>query len=392
MIAPTVLAALLAAVPSVLAQAVPDIPDVTSSFTRCTTRFGYQPLPTGTAGVPTWYAYTTTTHVAVLTYTTRDTVTSTPDATTFTNVATTTQVVTSITTSTPPATTIPTPAGFLPLVLFSMPEPTAVSRVKRLQLVDDVAKRQTPAGYTGGYIINPDGTTSSLNRVYPHRVLCQVRVTVNTTDIIVETAAPTTIVLPVSTDLVQSTSTVITTTTITEVVATPSVYAACAANNVVDHITDRDGNRMNFDRIAFRPAQGFPIENELVTNTVNAVNCCIACQNSPNCAGSFFVPSRQECHLRFTVAPVLNATSPLIPGGNVTLGNVVGPTGTAILPTGTSLTVQTQVPASCAKGSDTLYLGTIRGKSERDFPRRFALAFSNGPCGRMSVSPIRVRQ
>ncbi|KAF1833273.1 hypothetical protein BDW02DRAFT_570255 [Decorospora gaudefroyi] len=46
--------------------------------------------------------------------------------------------------------------------------------------------------------------------------------------------------------------------------------------------------------------------------------------------------------------------------------------------------------ATCASGSMSLYLGTIQG--EEDFPSEYALAFSNGPCGRLSVWPLPVQE
>jgi alkylhydroperoxidase family enzyme len=51
-------------------------------------------------------------------------------------------------------------------------------------------------------------------------------------------------------------------------------------------VTGATGNTLIFDRVVYRPAQGFPIENELIVNTTSAENCCIACQNTvshPTC-------------------------------------------------------------------------------------------------------------
>ena len=149
---------------------------------------------------------------------------------------------------------------------------------------------------------------------------------------------------------------------------------------------------MVFDRVIYRPAEGFPIANELVANTTSPTNCCIACHNtvSPhrfppnhptnnpqaNCAGSFYAPSLSECHLRLT-----SPAPPSLPG-NATSTASPTPT-TALSPLSTSAP-----PNSCAAGSMSLYMGTIRG--QEDFPEPVALFFSNGPCGRFSVSPVPV--
>jgi hypothetical protein len=48
----------------------------------------------------------------------------------------------------------------------------------------------------------------------------------------------------------------------------------------VNRIRDVNGKFLFFDRIIYRPAEGFPIENELVVSTTSAVICCIACQTT----------------------------------------------------------------------------------------------------------------
>jgi hypothetical protein len=187
---------------------------------------------------------------------------------------------------------------------------------------------------------------------------------------------------------------------------------------------------MNFDRVIYRPQEGFPIANELVVNTTSAYNCCGACQETvrpsspfflsssafpllllhpiprrpthvntdatltfpsprqPNCAGSFFVPSITQCHIRLTVPANLNATVPTLPSGpgvpGPSSGLATGTSATAVVPSSTAS------PGTCDRGSDTLYLGTIRGRSPAELTDEFALWFSNGPCGRFSVSPVRV--
>jgi hypothetical protein len=48
----------------------------------------------------------------------------------------------------------------------------------------------------------------------------------------------------------------------------------------VNRIRDVNGKSIFFDRVIYRPAEGFTIENGLVVNTTSAVNCCVACQTT----------------------------------------------------------------------------------------------------------------
>ncbi|KAH7074525.1 hypothetical protein BKA63DRAFT_315636 [Paraphoma chrysanthemicola] len=395
----SIVIAALSALPAISAQ------DVSSSATRCTTRFGYYPLPTGTAAVPTWFKFTTTTNVFQVTYTTRDSVTVTPSATTFTDVITTTAVFSVTTTSVPAPTTVPTPAGFLPLVAFNPAGPTAagLSRFKRYDLQGrdaetalELVRRQTAANSTGGYQVDRNGQSADIYRKYPQQVNCRVSVTVNSTRITIVTGLPETFIVPATAVGVTSTSTVSVTTTIEVVAPRVTKYAACLENNVVNSITGTTGNPLVFDRVIYRPAEGFKVENELLVNTTNPENCCIACQNTAFCAGSFYVPSKSECHLRLTQAPAPTIAGPTLPAP-YTLYNDTLPayqTASGVAPTGTSALVpfpsSTAAPNTCAAGSRSLYLGTIQG--QEDFPYEYALSFSNGPCGRLSVWPIPIRE
>ncbi|KAF2639076.1 hypothetical protein P280DRAFT_70585 [Massarina eburnea CBS 473.64] len=434
MFVPILLAA-LTALPAITAQYTvsQSTARVSSTATRCTTRYGFNPLPTGVQGVPTWYSFSATTVTYQVISTSRSTVTVTPDATTFTDVRTTTNIITTTTSSTPSPTTIATSAGFLPLVVVDLASATPIPRIKRLALADHAAnevshplKRQTAPGNSGGYIAYPNGTYSGLYRRFAHRVDCNVNVRVNetvTTDVL---GAPETKVVPQGTASVLTTLTFTTTTTITEIAPTPTVYAACAGNNVVNHITDINGNTLVFDRVIYRPIEGFPVQNELVVNTTSAVNCCIACQNTPNCAGSFYAGGISECHLRLTqpftpYPPALPSPSsgtglpypspsagtlapyPIPSNGSFfpTASGYVTATASSLVPIGTGTpgngtgtpgngTVTPPSNGTCAAGSLSQYLGTIRGQNGNDFPEKYALSFSNGPCGRFSVSPIPV--
>jgi hypothetical protein len=293
--------AAFATIPAVNAQ------DSTGSATRCTTRFGYYPLPTGTAAVPTWYRYTTSTITFSSTYETHETVTIAPSVTTTTDVITTTLTFSTTTTSTQVPTTVPTPAGFIPLLYADLASPTPVPRFKRYELGGREAatalhllKRQTIANHTSGFSVDRNGTSTNLYRKYAQRVDCRVFYTISTSIAITVTGLPETVTIGGQTATALVTNTVLSTTTVTEVVPRSTVYAACQRNNVgmyapdealskpseemlirtVNSVTGMTGNTLVFDRVLYRPAQGFPIENELIVNTTSAENCCVACQNT----------------------------------------------------------------------------------------------------------------
>ncbi|KAH7338523.1 hypothetical protein BKA66DRAFT_479721 [Pyrenochaeta sp. MPI-SDFR-AT-0127] len=357
-------------------------------------------------------APTTTTNIFRITYTTRDTVVITPSATTYTDILTTTTTFTTTTTTAQAARTIPTPPGFLPLLAGSFANPTPIPRIKRggVEGRDAYAlhmfKRQTAANHTGGFVVDRNGITSSLDRKHPMSVNCSVIVTVNSTSITIVTGLPETQYVPVQTATALSTSTVSVTTTITETAPQETIYQACAPNNVVNAIEGYEGNNaLIFDRVIFRPAQGFPIENEMVVNTTSGTKCCIACHTTPNCAGSFYAPSAQECHLRLTQPPSSVPSLPApsaSPSGAIYLDSYSNSSdhynATYAYPTASAVaTYQPQPTGSvvhhsngtCPAGSLSLYLGAIQG--QEDFPREYALAFSNGPCGYLSVWPVPVR-
>lgn len=122
------------------------------------------------------------------------------------------------------------------------------------------------------------------------------------------------------------------------------------------------------------------------------------------------MPSESQCHLRLTQAPVpqpltlpgnspqpavfnsthhpINSTYhsyPTYPLLNSTSISALSPTGTS---PSTPLSIVSSAPSTCPSGSRSLYLGTIQG--QRDFPMEYAMALSNGPCGRFSVWPVPV--
>lgn len=206
-------------------------------------------------------------------------------------------------------------------------------------------------------------------------------------------------------------------------------------NNVIG-----DNNQpIYFDRVIFSQAEGFPIANQLVVdNTTSPTECCVACQLTPFCAGSFYAPSRLECHLLLTQAAPTSSTPSLpgasstalppfpLPSSNTSLpypnasgapfpaGNETGaafPTASGMLPSGlTTLVPRATVMSSpvegnmsiqpifgepavgtfdqpgsgtCSAGSMSLFLGKAYGRV--GFNPRVALYISNGGCGRLGV-------
>jgi hypothetical protein len=289
----------LAVAPTVFADAV------TTSAIRCTTSFGYTPLAPGMQ-VTTWLNTSTTTNYFDYTITTRNVVTVTPSASTLTDILTTTAVFEVTTTFTPEPTTIPTPAGFLPLFAYD-PNPTAISRAKRFdhqardhEMALAIFKRQTAANNTGGFSVDRNGSTSNIFRKYPQRVDCRIMFTINETVTSTVTGTPETTFAAGATALVMSTVTISTTTTVTAVAPRRTMYAACMGNNVgtllpctqsedvgmmlnrllVNSVPGMTGEDIVFNRVIYRPSEGFPLENELIVNTTSAENCCIACQNT----------------------------------------------------------------------------------------------------------------
>jgi hypothetical protein len=63
----------------------------------------------------------------------------------------------------------------------------------------------------------------------------------------------------------------------------------------VNHITDRNGTRMNFNRVVYRPQEGLPIANSMVVNTTNEVNCCGVCQETVSNYYIYTTPPSPRC-------------------------------------------------------------------------------------------------
>lgn len=204
-------------------------------------------------------------------------------------------------------------------------------------------------------------------------------------------------------------------------------------NNVIGD----DFQPLYFDRYVFANPEGFKIANTKVVNTTSAVNCCIVCQNTEFCAGTFYVPSERECHVLLTQAaptssiPSLPGSTSLppfpLPSSNTSLpyptasgapypaGNdttAAFPTvASGMLPSGFSTLIPIATPISssaegsmsiqpivespltgtfdrpgagtCSAGSLSLFIGKAYGRV--GFNPDDAIVISNGGCGRHSV-------
>ncbi|KAH6622088.1 hypothetical protein C7974DRAFT_215892 [Boeremia exigua] len=425
--------------------------EVTETLTECRTSYSEFAAPTGVS-IQTASFTTTFNYSISITSTTYETVTVTPAATTnFIGVVNVTSTFTTTVTSVPAATTIPSPKGFFPIIntgiaVAPTPTPSAIGRHRRASIESRAEHLQrvkrlpeTPAGNTVGFIVFENGEAQSLRRTFPVFVECHYTVNINSTVTTIVAGPPQTEVLVPATATAASTSTVSVTETVIEIDAQPTEYAACQANNVVNNVIGFDNQPIYFDRVIYASDIGFPIANVLVVDILSPVDCCIACQKTPFCAGSFYAPSVPACYLQLTQAPPSSSSSSSLPSlpsatllppyplasantslpyptasgapypaGNDTLAYF--PTATALATGFTTLTpiatpisdpedgMMSILPISavpttgtldspgagtCAVGSLSLYLGKVYGQV--GFPPGVALWVSNGPCGRMGI-------
>jgi hypothetical protein len=238
MLVPIFVAA-LAAIPAISAQDVMSVMAVTAATTECKTRSGLYEY-TKAGGLPTYttYASMVLTNTYQVTTTTRATITVTPSALTATDTEIVTATTTTTVTSVPAATTIAAPANWFPIYNPELAQPTAMARIKRGSLEARAAhnvnllKRQTNPDNTAGYIVDRNGTSRNLNQTYPYRVVCTVQTVVDLTETTIVTGAPDIITILPATATAEVTTTVSVTDTVTQVMPTPTVHAACLSNNV----------------------------------------------------------------------------------------------------------------------------------------------------------------
>lgn len=210
----------------------------------------------------------------------------------------------------------------------------------------------------------------------------------------------------------------------------------CMSINIhlVNNVIGDDNQPIYFDRFIFANPEGFPIMNTLVVNTTSAINCCIVCQRQAFCAGTFYVPTRRECHILLTQA-VPTSSVPSLPGPSSvppfplpssntslpypTASGAPYPAGNnsaaAFSTAASGMLLSTMIPiatpisssvggsvsilpiveapssgifgqsgaGTCSAGSLSLYLGKAYGRVGFD-PSK-AIVISNGPCGREGV-------
>ncbi|OAL02683.1 hypothetical protein IQ06DRAFT_324807 [Phaeosphaeriaceae sp. SRC1lsM3a] len=328
----------------------------------CATSMGFERR----SSVPTSYGFVTTTTTTSIISTTCATVTVTPTASTFTGEVTTTTTITTTFVSTEAPTNVPTPRGFLPLFAFAPAAPTANSRIKRFELEArdamgalSLLERRSADNYTNGFRAYRNGTTSNIFRRYPQEFDCTVQITIFKTEFVVEQGPPETVIAHVDAATSIRTSTVSSTTTVTSVMPGETIYAACQSNNVVNAVEGMTGETLIFDRVIYRPTEGFPLANEMIVPMDNPTDCCVACQKM---------------------------VRPLFPFPHAMLSPLY--TGDGETSASNPLSTASPTPSTCSTGSRGYYLGTVQGQT--DFPMEYALWMSNGPCGRLSVWPVPV--
>lgn len=133
-----------------------------------------------------------------------------------------------------------------------------------------------------------------------------------TTNTITSTSTPTTVSVTSTTTVSVSTSTTVTTTqtstttsTNTVVAPTPTVYGACASNNVIG---SANGNVGIYD-VSYASYAGVQISQQSITDSVD---CCAACQTTANCVGFAQYPTG-PCYLFATPG---QCDGSAVPGGD----------------------------------------------------------------------------
>ncbi|KAJ4353889.1 uncharacterized protein N0V89_005619 [Didymosphaeria variabile] len=389
---PTVLAA-LAVAPVISAQSV------TSAATSVSTVFSTEtglpcstlrgPTPFVIFGITTSFQFTyTVTQNNTLPPTTlhsANTVTVTRNSTTVTSLVTTTATATVTSTSTPAAVTVSPSPGWLPLQgAQAVASATPLPRIARGQLQGqstpfDLFKREEPITRQIGWIADPNtGDRVPLEQTwYTLAIFCPIRITQSLEYHVTDPEVTTT---QQATGTAVATTTVTTTTSMLVSAATPTFWAACQANNIVNHIDyDNNGLPMYFDGVYFRRGSGNNTDiNEIGVDATDPVDCCIKCQSAAEgCSEAFFVPGEGKCQMRLrrTISPVQSGL-PLpseFPTGTAT-GAIAASTGGV------------NINAVCPGGSLSDYVGVIRGRES--FKRELAWSFTNGPCGRLSVNTV----
>ncbi|OAG05477.1 uncharacterized protein CC84DRAFT_1205271, partial [Paraphaeosphaeria sporulosa] len=391
---PTVLA-VLAALPAISAQ-------VTSApATRISTVFSTEtglpcstlkgPTPFVIFGITTSFQFTyTVTQNNTLppsTFHSANTVTVTRNSTTVTSLLTTTATATITSTVTPAVVTVSPSPGWLPLQgAQAVASATPLPRIARGALEGqsmpfNLFKRDEPITRQIGWIADPEtGARVPIERTwYTLAVFCPVRVTQSLEYYVTDPDVTTT---QQATGTAVATTTVTTTTSTIVSAPTPTFWAACQANNIVNHIDyDVNGKPLYFDGVYFRRGSGNNTDiNEIGVDATNAVDCCIRCQSAPEgCSEAFFVPGEGKCQMRLrrTISPVAGVAALVVPSEF--------PTGTATGALAAS-TGGVNINAVCPGGSMSDYVGVIRGRE--GFNPKFAWSFTNGPCGRLSVNTV----
>ncbi|KAK1984263.1 hypothetical protein LZ30DRAFT_748041 [Colletotrichum cereale] len=239
------------------------------------------------------YSYTFTLTESTYTTPTTSTVTITPaisvgGTATITSTVTTTRHVSLFSTA-----TVKAPARFTPIA-DTMAGAGLDSGYGRLESSDEAHAPQADADGSFGISLSADndGGLASRPLLLPQVVVCEkvVRVFVTTTFTITR-AATTTTILPGPTQQSTVTTTTTTTSTVNDAAASPTIttYEACQMNNMQSYHGEP---RSYFVEAVHNWSVA---REERRTNAPS--NCCVACQETPDCRGSLYHLSSGTCYM-----------------------------------------------------------------------------------------------
>ena len=114
---------------------------------------------------------------------------------------------------------------------------------------------------------------------------------------------------------------------------------------------------------------------------------CLSDSSQPSGFANLTFPAASGAPYPFLNTTYSSSFPTLYPSASGIFPTVI-PSGGVPAPVSTASPLQNS-NTTCGRGSLSLYVGTIQG--QEDFPEQYALSFSNGPCGRLSVWPVPVR-
>lgn len=139
--------------------------------------------------------------------------------------------------------------------------------------------------------ITETASSTITNLATPYVTETSTSTITTTTSVLIEDASTTlisTLFSTISSTVVATSTSTLTVTQTVSVVggATPTTYAACAANNVISSV---DGNYIYLGTFL----KGILSSSSQAT----AYDCCVSCQTTSGCGGSFYSPINKYCYL-----------------------------------------------------------------------------------------------